>query len=408
MTRVRGFVESASIFPDIYARSGCRFVFTGTDSLALVLSRNNTLFDRAVTERTTVMPFREYARLTGDDLVHFVRSGGVLFGREERNVRDYIETAIVDNFMGTLFRTRPDRRTARLLDLAFHGGLPDLVHRIFDDRSAHLVSGLLARPFFPENLRNILSDLDATIPVNPFRKELFDGVVTFLGKRFGILEKCPADKDHVSDLDFFLKAIDVFRSFPVIDDGGAVMDDVVFRQPAISAFQIRALISAITLDNDLRHEFSPRELHDFSIPLEKAAFGKMFEDAVIADIADAFPETEDDPRPAVFRYVSRQGGEVDLVIREGDAYHLFEIKSAEKVRTGHLRHLKNRDFLAGFERRIGKIASRNVLCNGEERIREDGIRIFNATRVLIDIPGFFKTLSSARDTPGPSAGSPCP
>lgn len=88
------------------------------------------------------------------------------------------------------------------------------------------------------------------------------------------------------------------------------------------------------------------------------------------------------------KYIDFNGGEIDLIIDGADGFHLFEIKSAASCKVSHFRHLKNHDFLAGFEKRMGKIASRNVICNAETRTRDDGIHILNATEVLSDIHGF--------------------
>ncbi len=61
VTLIKDFIDSASLLSDVYAMMGMKIVLSGTDSLGLLLSTDDELYDRSFTIHTTFIPFREYA-----------------------------------------------------------------------------------------------------------------------------------------------------------------------------------------------------------------------------------------------------------------------------------------------------------------------------------------------------------
>ena len=115
VTLMKDFIDSASLFSDIYARMGMKIVLSGTDSLGFWLARDNELYDRVWMIHTTFIPYREYSRLLGIDSVdEYIRYGGTLRPgeidfddeelrtidasfRDDESTRRYIDTAISKN-----------------------------------------------------------------------------------------------------------------------------------------------------------------------------------------------------------------------------------------------------------------------------------------------------------------------
>ena len=66
VTLLKDFIDSASLFSDIYAMQGVKIILSGTDSLGFLFAEDDELYDRTVTVRTTFIAFREYRRLLGN------------------------------------------------------------------------------------------------------------------------------------------------------------------------------------------------------------------------------------------------------------------------------------------------------------------------------------------------------
>ncbi len=83
VTLMEDFIDSASLFSDLYAMMGRKIVLSGTDSLGFWFTLNQELYDRAYTLHTTFIPFREYSRLLGIyDIDEYIRYGGTLMAGE--------------------------------------------------------------------------------------------------------------------------------------------------------------------------------------------------------------------------------------------------------------------------------------------------------------------------------------
>ena len=109
------FIDSASIFSDIYAMMGMKIVLSGMDSLGFWLTLTQELYGRAYTIHTTFIPFREYSRLLDiHDIDEYIRCGGTLKAgelafddpdalafdaafRDDETTRQYIDTAVCNN-----------------------------------------------------------------------------------------------------------------------------------------------------------------------------------------------------------------------------------------------------------------------------------------------------------------------
>ena len=79
VTLLEDFIESASLFSDVYAMFGMKIVLSGTDSLGFAIAAQEELYNRCVTIHTTFIPFKEYSRLLGiHDIDEYIRYGGTL------------------------------------------------------------------------------------------------------------------------------------------------------------------------------------------------------------------------------------------------------------------------------------------------------------------------------------------
>lgn len=65
VTLIDDFIDSVSLFSDVFAARGQKIVLSGTDSLCFYFAEGEELYDRAEMIRTTFIPYYEHARLLG-------------------------------------------------------------------------------------------------------------------------------------------------------------------------------------------------------------------------------------------------------------------------------------------------------------------------------------------------------
>ena len=111
ITLISDFIDSASLLSDVYAMTGMKIVLSGTDSLGLLLSTDDELYDRTFTIHTTFIPFREYERLLGkQDIDEYIRYGGTFRAGET----DFEDPELLDE--GASFRD--DESARRYIDIS--------------------------------------------------------------------------------------------------------------------------------------------------------------------------------------------------------------------------------------------------------------------------------------------------
>ncbi|WP_248403155.1 hypothetical protein [Butyrivibrio fibrisolvens] len=89
--------------------TGMKIILSGTDSLGLLLSTDDELYDRSYTIHIMLIPFRD-----------------------NETVRRYIDTAITRNIQHRLACYRSDKHFRHLIDLYENGELTGAINRIIE------------------------------------------------------------------------------------------------------------------------------------------------------------------------------------------------------------------------------------------------------------------------------------
>ncbi|MBR1453419.1 MAG: hypothetical protein IJ593_02065, partial [Lachnospiraceae bacterium] len=83
-------------------------ILSGTNTLALEFTRQNSLFHRVISKNITHITFGEYKRLFNLKLEDYIKTGGTLRTqiKDENGLKHYIDTAIVENIVNTIDKNK--------------------------------------------------------------------------------------------------------------------------------------------------------------------------------------------------------------------------------------------------------------------------------------------------------------
>ena len=117
ITRINELISGCGFLCDKLVCEGKRVVISGTDSLSLVKSSGSGLYHRVFHKNVTHISYSEAQKTIGLTLPQYIDFGGLYATdaiRDLSGVRQYIETAVIDNIMHTL---RKNKQVTSLLGL---------------------------------------------------------------------------------------------------------------------------------------------------------------------------------------------------------------------------------------------------------------------------------------------------
>ena len=371
VTLMDDFIDSAALLSDIYGAQGMRIVLTGTDSLAFGLALRQELFDRAITVRTTFIPFREYSRLLGvDNIDEYIRYGGTLRAgkpaggqeensgpretfalfRDSQSTREYIESAICRNIQRSLTASKDKSQFASLRTLLDTGELMGAVDRVMEDMNLNFlflaVSGNQAFHDFRIAVWNLRNDR--------LRSEQASGLT----------------KAHVSQIKEALVALDLIVECPAetARQGGETVEKVIFAQPGIRYSQVQTLLQEV-LSGERFGQMSQVEKKGFAEQILGEVRGRMLEEMVLMETEKALSG-----RYQVFK-MQLATGEFDMVVydKEDNSCSLCEVRGSGLAARNKFRRVPDAEKYRQIERRFGPITERITLCRDPQLMEHAGI-----------------------------------
>ena len=105
ITRIKDLINNSAFLSDNLCMNGRKVIISGTDSLALTKSKNAGLYHRMININVTHISFTEAQRTANQSLREYIEMGGLYRADSIRDIdglREYIDTAVVDNIMNTL------------------------------------------------------------------------------------------------------------------------------------------------------------------------------------------------------------------------------------------------------------------------------------------------------------------
>lgn len=139
------FIEGAALFSDVFAASGMKIVFSGTDSLGFLFAEDEQLYDRCILLHTTFIPYREFESVLGiHGIDEYIRYGGTMsiggahynetstFASKE-STDEYVDTAIARNIQHSLRCYQYEGHFRHLRDLYEKDELTSAINRVVED-----------------------------------------------------------------------------------------------------------------------------------------------------------------------------------------------------------------------------------------------------------------------------------
>jgi GTPase SAR1 family protein len=392
VTLISDFIDSASLFSDVYAAGGMKIVLSGTDSLGFYFAANEELYDRAIMVHTTFIPFREHSRLLRTDSVdEYIRYGGTLKAgelvfedkdansfdasfRDDESARRYIDTAICKNIQHSLAYYESGGHFRHLKKLYEADELTNAINRIIQDMNHEFTKDVILRKFVSRDLRSAAQILRSS-PDGHMRTDALDnmdisGVIDTLKKILSIREQEDLTESvsqaAATEIREYLKALDLIDYIDIETasaDAGMDEKKVIFTQPGMRYCQAEALVYSLLRDNKFK-ALSEREKLLITHKILEDVRGIMLEDIVLTETRKALPRSK-----MVFK-LQFDVGEFDMVIYDSktDSCEIYEVKHSDKSDKNQLKHLLNKEHLELTEKKYGKITGKFVLYNGASGI----------------------------------------
>lgn len=405
VTLMPDFIDSASLFSDVYATQGIKIVLSGTDSLGFWFALHQELYDRAVTIHTTFIPFREHSRLLGiDSIDEYIRYGGTLRAgeldfededvnaedasfRDNESTRRYIDTAICKNIQHSLSCCQDGGYFRHLQSLYEAGELTGAINRIIEDMNHRFLIRILISKFKshdlgsaadvlrkernPEHRSNILDQIDK----EAVTKRLMD----LLEIRNQEEQSIGITNAHVEEIKEYLKALDLIVNVPneTIIPSAEPLENIVFTQPGMRYCQAQALVYSLAKD-ELFASLSEQEKTFVSERILEEVRGRMMEEIILLE---TFKSAKKNQR--VFK-LTFSVGEFDMVIYDSreNTCECYEIKHSIQIVPEQTKYLMDEEKLEQTSRRFGRINKRCVLYRGENTVLENGIEYRNVEEYL--------------------------
>lgn len=395
VTLMEDFIESASLFSDIYASSGMKIVLSGTDSLGFVFSEDQELYDRCYMLHTTFVPYREFENILGiKGIDEYIRYGGTMslggihydhsgmtFATKE-STDEYVDSAIARNIQHSLKNYQQGDHFRHLAELYEANELTNAINRIVEDINHRFTLEVLTKNFKSSDLslsaKNMLRD--RTQPNDVLYRIDKEAVTDRLRELLEIKNK-PEQKVVITDahrfeikeyLDFLDLTVDLDVVY--LSDLSKTKHTAV-SQPGMRYAQAEALIKTL-IDDAVFQTLSLKERNEVSKRIISDIQGRMMEDIVLLETKIANPKCE------VFKLIFAKG-EFDMVVfyPETASCEIYEVKHSTEAVSEQYRHLIDEEKCAAAEFRYGTITGKYVIYRGESK-KVDEIQYINVETYL--------------------------
>ena len=405
VTLMEDFIDSASLFSDVYAMMGRKIILSGTDSLGFWFALNQELYDRAYTLHTTYIPFREYSRLLGiNDIDEYIRYGGTLrvgelafddedaleadaAFRDDESTRRYIDTAICKNIQHSLACCDRGNYFRHLRTLYEAGELTGAINRIIESMNHQVLLQTLIQRFKshdlgsaaevlrkqsdPDKRTDILDQID--------REAVTQKLMEMLEIRNQEDQQMGITQAHVEEIKEYLKAMDLVADCPVETTvmNADPMEYVRFTQPGMRYCQAQALVHILMKDSRFQ-SFSEHEKQLATEKILEEVRGRMMEDIVLLETSRSLRKTD-----RAFKLVLGRS-EFDMVIyhTESNTCEAYEIKHSREAIARQYHILEDEELCADVERKYGNITAKCVLYRGIDQTASNQIFYRNVEKWL--------------------------
>ena len=389
VTLMDEFIDSASLFSDVYAMNGMKIVLSGTDSLGFAISADEELYDRSVMIHTTFIPFREYARLLNiHDVDEYIRYGGTfrvgetdfddpelrdesVSFRDNESTRRYIDTAIARNIQHSLACYQSGGHFRHLINLYEAGELTNAVNRIIEDMNHRFLLSVLTKDFKSHDLGSS-AQIERKRAALEDEESILDRIDTeAVTKRLMNILDIRNSKDvsiqvtnaHVAEIKEYLELLELIHNCPIEGIGIDIStENIIFAQPGMRYCQAQALVFSLMKDEIFKEYPIVKRKEICELILEEVR-GRMLEEMVLLETIKTLSGTQ-----RAFKLMFGIG-EIDMVIADEErlSCQIFEIKHSDKIYEAQYKNLINEERCKAVEHEFGTITEKIVLYRGEDK-----------------------------------------
>ena len=422
VTLAEDFIDTASMFSDVYATRGMKIVLSGTDSLGFWFAEREELYDRIKPNiHTTYIPFREFSRLLGvQEVDEYIRYGGTLrvgelafddkdanaedaSFRDDESTRRYIDTAICKNIQHSLKCYDNGSRLDWLRKLYEANELTGAINRIIEDINHRFILSVLTEDFKSHDLslsaKNLRKEKDLTKRTDALDKV---DVPTITRKLMELLEiknkadrKIEINESDIEQIKGYLKALELITDCPTerAQPGLPAEEHILFLQPGMRYCQAQALVHVL-LQDEYFMSLDEREKTYIQDRILQEVRGRMLEDIVLIDTAKALKG-----QPYKVFKLQFTAGEFDMVVYNTQEHccDIYEVKHSAEMVVEQAKHLRDEEKILLTEKRFGEVKNRFVLYRGANAESEDGIIYKNVAEYLKGLPDSAMTESIGQD-----------
>ncbi len=407
-TLISDFIDSSSLFSDVYAATGMKIVLSGTDSLGFYFASSCELYDRAIMVHTTFIPYSEHARLLKIKSVdEYIRYGGTLKAgelgfedsevnsadasfRDDESTRRYIDTAICKNIQHSLSCFEDGGHFRHLKRLYEANELTNAINRIIQDLNHKFTKEVILEEFKSRDLGSAAQMLRAaksqdnrTDALDNINKEV---VVSRLKRILDIYEKDELTQ-HISvsaleEIKEYLEVLDLIEvsEIKTAKESEEPLEHIIFTQPGMRYCQAEALVYSLMKSSDFK-ALSEREKLLISQKILDDVRGIILEDIVLLETKKTVSKDEQ-----VFK-LQFDAGEFDMVIYNSltDTCAIFEIKHSREQVKSQWKNLLREDYCVQTEKVYGRITRKCILYTGPSMITKEGLEYKNVEEYLTDL-----------------------
>ncbi|MBQ6889165.1 MAG: AAA family ATPase [Lachnospiraceae bacterium] len=379
VTLLNDFIEGAALFSDVFAASGMKIVFSGTDSLGFMFTEDEELYDRCIMCHTTFIPYREFESVLGivgiDD---FIRYGGTmsLGGKQyndnamifatKKSTDEYVDSAIARNIQHSLKNYKYEGHFRSLRDLYEKNELTNAINRIVEDMNHRFTMEVLTRDFKSNDLRISASNLrkDRDEPTDILDRidiiKVNETLKSLLEIKDKEEQKVEIQDAHRYEIKEYLDLLDLTVEIESrwMSDYNRRESRTAFSQPGMRYSQAEALIKSLMQD-DMFRGLSFEERKRVTERIIDEIKGRMMEDIVLLETKLSKKNCE------VFR-LQFAIGEFDMVVFNPDegTCEIYEIKHSKEIVPQQCKHLLDEQKCKDTEFRYGTITGKYVIYRG--------------------------------------------
>ena len=401
VTLMEDFINSAATLSDIYCKLGMKIVLSGTDSLGFAFADKDELYDRNIMVHTSYISFKEFSYILGiDDVDQYIEYGGtfkienmnyddidskndeVAF-RSDESTRKYIDTAISRNIQRSLRNNHFGSSFASLKELYDNNELTNAINRIIDNMNHDFLIKVITNKYKSTdlgsskqlllhnqnpNVQTALYDINEEKMINKM-KDILD-----IKEKEELVSNI--NNEAIYQIKTYLMMLDLIKEIEVRYEDGHIEKRTIFTQPGMRYAITKSLVYSLLSDN----YFISLSESDKNIIIEKILSdvkGRMLEDIVLLETLLSL-----DSNHKVFKYISYQYGEIDMVIYNNDSFDVYEIKHSGQIAyDSQTKYLNNSNIIELLKNKYGTLKNKYVLYNGEN-YQKEGIHYVNVVEYL--------------------------